>query len=66
MAGITIQERFELQERRRGEMVLPGISSSVGKGFEMIDLIYKLEMHTDVVVTLKSMTLRSTEAGASA
>jgi anti-anti-sigma factor len=129
MAGFTIQERFELQEQRRGEitllfikgrmdqaeldvfnaavtrlrkegcrrvvvdfsevtaittlivtgfvmgaetlrgdggeMVLTGISPSVSKVFEVIDSTHKLEMQTDVVAAIKSMTQRSTQAGAS-
>jgi anti-anti-sigma factor len=48
-----------------GEMVLTGISSSVSKVFEAIGSTYKFEMQTDVVAAIKSMTQRSTQAGAS-
>jgi anti-anti-sigma regulatory factor len=126
MAGFTIQERFEIQEQRRGEitllfikgrmdkpeldvfnaaltrlrkegrrrvvvdfsevtgittltvagfvmgaealrgdggeMVLTGISRSISKVFEVIDSTHKLEMQTDVVAAIKSMTQRSVQA----
>jgi anti-anti-sigma factor len=64
VAGILI--RAEALRDNGGEMVLTGTSPSVSKVFEVIDSTHKLEMQTDVVAAIKSMTERSTPPGASA
>jgi anti-anti-sigma regulatory factor len=48
-----------------GEMILTRISPSVRNVLEVVDSTHKFEMQTDVVAAIKSMTQRSTRAGAS-